>query len=78
MKKRILKKFMKAYEAYDGRYREGFVSIMNKFAKHKYWHNGDAIRFFSKLNNLSRKFLRRHPNMTNPKFGYAILMYKLN
>ena len=34
MKMRILKKFMKAYKAYDGRYREEFVSIMNKFAKH--------------------------------------------
>ena len=47
MKRRILKKFMKAYKAYDGRYREELVSIMNKFAKHKYWHNGDIIRFYS-------------------------------
>lgn len=46
MKKRILKKFMKAYKAYDGICREEFVSIMNKFAKHKYWYNGDTIRFF--------------------------------
>ena len=78
MKKRILKKFMKAYKAYDGICREEFVSIMNKFAKHKYLHNGDTIRFFSKLNNLNRKFLRRHPNITNPKFGHAILMYNIN
>lgn len=33
MKKRILKKFMKAY---DGRYREEFVSIMKEYAKHNY------------------------------------------
>ena len=78
MKRRILKKFMKAYKAYDGIYREEFVSIMNKFAKHKYWHNGDTIRFYSKLNNLNRKFLRRNPNITNPKFGHAILMYNIN
>ena len=46
MKMRILKKFMKAYKDYDGRYREEFVSIMNEFAKHKYLHNGDTIRFY--------------------------------
>lgn len=74
MKKLILKKFMKAYKSYDDRYREEFVSIMNKIAKHKYLHNGDTIRFYSEVNNLNRKFLRRHPNMTNPKFGYAIFM----
>ena len=37
MKMRILKKFMKAYKAYDGIYREEFVSIMNiseKASKH--------------------------------------------
>ena len=46
MKMHILKKFIKAYIAYDGRYREEFVSIMNNFAKHKYLHNGDTIRFY--------------------------------
>ena len=78
MKKRILKKFMKAYKTYNGRYREEFISIMNEYAKHKYWYNGDTIRFYSKLNNLNRKFLRKHPNITNPKFGHAILMYNIN
>ena len=74
MKMRILKKSMKACMSYDGKYREEFVSIMNKFAKHKYWYNGDTIRFYSKLNNLNRKFLRKHPNITTPKFAHDILM----
>lgn len=46
MKMRILKKSMKSCMSYDGKYREEFVSIMNKFAKHKYWYNGDTIRFY--------------------------------
>lgn len=31
-----MKKFIKAYKAYDGRYREEFVSIMKEYAKHNY------------------------------------------
>lgn len=72
MKMRILKKSMKACMSYDGKYREEFILNMNKFAKYGYRYYRRSIRFWSKLNNLNRKFLRKHPNIINPKFGHAI------
>ena len=61
MKRRILKKFVKAYRPYDLS-RDAVLLGMKEEANSKYWHRGSVVRWWTHERNKQRKFLRKHPN----------------
>ena len=61
MKRRILKKFVKAYRPY-GLSREGILLGMKEEGSSKYWHRGSVVRWWTHERYKQRKFLRKHPN----------------
>ena len=61
MKRRILKKFVKAYRPY-GISREGVLLGMEEEGSSKYWHRGSLVRWWTRERHKQRKFERKHPN----------------
>ena len=61
MKRRILKKFVKAYRPYDLS-RDAVLLGMKEEANSKYWHRGSVVRWWTHERYKQRKFLRKHPN----------------
>ena len=61
MKRRILKKFVKAYRPY-GFSREGILLGMKEEGSSKNWHRGSVVRWCTHERYKQRKFLRKHPN----------------
>ena len=61
MKRRILKKFVKAYRPY-GISREGVLLGMKEEGNCKYWNRGSLVRWWTHERHKQRKFLRKHPN----------------
>ena len=60
MKRRILKKFVKAYRPY-GLSRDAVLLGMWEEANSKYWHRGSFVRWWTHERHKQRKFLRKHP-----------------
>ena len=63
MKRRILKKFVKAYHPY-GTDREGILLGMKEEGHGKYWHHGGNVRWWTHERYKQRKYKRKHPNIT--------------
>ena len=61
MKRRILKKFVKAYHPY-GLSSDGVLLGMKEEGSSKYWHRGSVVRWWTHERYKQRKFLRKHPN----------------
>ena len=61
MKRRILKKFVKAYRPY-GISREGVLLGMKEEGSSKYWRRGSVVRWWTHERHKQRKFERKHPN----------------
>ena len=61
MKRRILKKFVKAYRPY-GISREGIILGMKEEGGKKYWSSGSRVRWWTHHSHWERKFLRKHSN----------------
>ena len=61
MKRRILKKFVKAYRPYDLS-RDAVLLGMKEEANSKYWHRGSVVRWWTHERHKQRKFLRKHHN----------------
>lgn len=61
MKRRILKKFVKAYTPY-GISPDGVLLGMKEEGNSKYWHRGSVVRWWTHERHKQRKFLRKHPN----------------
>lgn len=75
MKRRILKKFVKAYRPY-GLSREGILLGMKEEGHSKYWCRGSHVRWWTHHRHQQRKFLRAHPDFeiliwikTRQKYG---------
>lgn len=60
MKRRILKKFVKAYRPY-GLSHEGVLLGMKEEGNCKHWHRGSLVRWWTHHRHKQRKFLRTHP-----------------
>ena len=60
MKRRILKKFVKAYRPY-GLSPDAVLLGMWEEANSKYWHHGSLVRWWTHERHKQRKFLRKHP-----------------
>lgn len=61
MKRRTLKKFVKAYRPY-GLSPDAVLLGMWEEAKSKYWHSGSVVRWWTHERHKQRKFLRKYPN----------------
>ena len=61
MKRRILKKFVKAYAPY-GLSPDSVLLGMKEEGSSKYWHRGSVVRWWTHERHKQRKFLRKHPN----------------
>ena len=61
MKRRILKKFVKAYRPY-GLSPDAVLLGMKEEGNSKYWHHGSAVRWWTHERHKQRNFLRKHPN----------------
>lgn len=61
MKRRVLKKFVKAYRPY-GTDREGFRLGMKEEGHGKYWHHGSLVRWWTRERHKQRKYARTHPD----------------
>ena len=61
MKRRILKKFVKAYAPY-GLSPDSVLLGMKEEGNSKYWHCGSVVRWWTRERHKQRKFLRKHPN----------------
>ena len=61
MKRRILKKFVKAYAPY-GLSPDSVLLGMKEEANSKYWHRGSVVRWWTRERHKQRKFLRKYPN----------------
>lgn len=61
MKRRILKKFVKAYRPY-GLSPDAVLLGMWEEANSKYWHQGSLVRWWTRERHKQRKFLRKRPN----------------
>lgn len=61
MKRRVLKKFVKAYRPY-GTDREGICMGMKEEGHGKYWRRGSLVRWWTRHRHKQRKFLRTHPS----------------
>ena len=59
MKRRILKKFVKAYRPYDLS-RDAVLLGMKEEANSKYWHRGSVVRWWTHERNKQRKYVRNH------------------
>lgn len=60
MKRRILKKFIKAYAPY-GLSPDSVLLGMKEEGNSKYWHRGSVVRWWTHERHKQRKFLRKHP-----------------
>lgn len=61
MKRRTLKKFVKAYRPY-GLSPDAVLLGMWEEANSKYWHRGSLVRWWTHERHKQRKFLRKHHN----------------
>lgn len=61
MKRRILKKFVKAYRPY-GTGREGVLLGMKEEGKAKYWHRSSRVRWWTHERYKQLKYVRKHLN----------------
>ena len=61
MKRRILKKFVKAYAPY-GLSPDSVLLGMKEEGNSKYWQRGSVVRWWTHERHKQRKFLRKHPN----------------
>ena len=61
MKRRILKKFVKAYRPY-GISRDGIILGMKEEGQKSYWRSGSRVRWWTHHSHWERKFFRKHPN----------------
>ena len=62
MKRRIFKKFVKAYAPY-GLSPDSVLLGMKEEGSSKYWHRGSRVRWWTHERHKQRKFLRKHPNL---------------
>ena len=60
MKRRILKKFVKAYAPY-GLSPDSVVLGMKEEGSCKYWHRGSLVRWWTRYRHKQRKFSRKNP-----------------
>ena len=60
MKRRILKKFVKAYAPY-GLSPDSVLLGMCEEANCKYWNRGSLVRWWTRERHKQRKFLRKNP-----------------
>ena len=60
MKRRILKKFVKAYAPY-GLSPDSVILGMKEEGSCKYWHRGSLVRWWTRYRHKQRKFLRKNP-----------------
>ena len=58
MKRRILKKFVKAYAPY-GLSPDSVLLGMKEEGNSKYWHRGSLVRWWTRERHKQRKFLRK-------------------
>ena len=60
MKRRTLKKLVKAYAPY-GLSPDGVLLGMKEEGSSKYWHRGSLVRWWTRERHKQRKFLRKNP-----------------
>ena len=60
MKRRIFKKFVKAYAPY-GLSPDSVLLGMKEEGSSKYWHRGSLVRWWTRERHKQRKFLRKNP-----------------
>ena len=60
MKRRTLKKFVKAYAPY-GLSPDSVLLGMKEEGSSKYWHRGSLVRWWTRERHKQRKFLRKNP-----------------
>ena len=64
MKRRILKKFVKAYAPY-GLSPDSVLLGMKEEGSSKYWHSGSLVRWWTRYRHEQRKFSRKNPALSS-------------